>query len=187
MLMNIMKQIKMKHLRFSTKIWISLYIFTIYLVIYKRVNNSYCGSYIPYSQGTCDSFTNDTYICCYLSGKYEGYYFNQCYPFERKEYYKLTRTIYFNGYEFSLDCGKGRGALCGDVVNPVSYQDCGIYSTKGNSCCFYKYKTTTNCVWLGSPDIGTFVDTKANITVICSMNFIKMNILVLLSLIFLLF
>lgn len=163
--------------------FISLYILIICLFVNKRVKSSYCGSYIPYSEGTCDSFTNDTFICCYLSGKYNGNYFNQCYPFERKEYYKLTRTIYFNGYEFSLDCGKKRGALCGDVVNPISYQDCGIYSTKKNSCCFYKYKSTTNCVWLGSPDIGTFTDPVTNITVICSMNFIKLNFIFLFALV----
>ena len=90
-----------------------------------------------------------------------------------------------NEYTFTLDCGSQRGALCGDVVTPLSYKDCSIYSTKKNSCCFYRYKykvgevwtEDTNCVWLGTPDVGEMSFNKLEI--ICSQNYIYLNILFL--------
>ena len=51
----------------------------------------------------------------------------------------MTRKVKINGYTYSVDCGESRGTLCGDVVNPVNYKDCSIYSKLDNSCCFYKY------------------------------------------------
>ena len=112
-----------------------------------------------------------------------------CYPFSRDIYYKMSRTVKINGYSFSVDCGNSRGTLCGDIVNPVSYKDCSIYSTSSNSCCFYKYtykkpktdkekntteeewETETNCVWLGTGDIGEMSYNK--LTIICSNNYMK--------------
>ena len=108
-----------------------------------------------------------------------------CYPFSRDIYYKMSRTVKINGYSFSVDCGTSRGTLCGDIVNPVSYKDCSIYSNSGNSCCFYKYmyknpdeddwQTETNCVWLGTGDIGEMSYNK--LTIICSNKFIKYSII----------
>lgn len=167
----------MKH---SIVLHLSHLVIVILLIGYQKINNSYCGSYIPQGEGTCDQFTNDEEICCYLRGKFEGAYFSQCYPFNRTEYYTLGRTIDLNGYEFTLDCGQKRGALCGQVVNPINYQDCGIYSTKKNSCCYYRYKTTTNCVWLGTPDIGRYYDKEHDLEVICRTTFYKLDILIFL-------
>ncbi len=104
----------------------------------------------------------------------------------------MSRSVKINGYYFQLDCGQGRGTLCGEVVNPVSYKDCSIYSTKTNSCCFYKYRyknhgdddyiEDTNCVWLGTSDIGQMSYNK--LTVICNFRYLYIKaILLFLSLI----
>ena len=156
-------------------------IFIIFISLLKYISNSYCGSYIPYDGSSCFQYTNSTSICCFLRGNFEGNYHTMCYPFSRDIYYKMSRTVKVNGYSFSVDCGTSRGTLCGDIVNPVSYKDCSIYSKKDNSCCFYKYtyknsdkedwETETNCVWLGTGDIGEMSYNK--LTIICSNNYIK--------------
>ncbi len=108
----------------------------------------------------------------------------------------MSRTVKINGYSFSVDCGTSRGTLCGDIVNPVSYKDCSIYSKKGNSCCFYKYmyknsededyQTETNCVWLGTGDIGEMSYNK--LTIICSNYYIKFSLFyIILFLIFIIY
>lgn len=149
---------------------ISLMVFEILII--KSLQSS-CGSYIPFNEGSCDQFTNSTTICCYLSGKANGAYFNRCYPFERSFYYKLNRTVTINGYEYDMNCGTLRGSSCGQIVNPISYKDCGIYSTKSNSCCYYKYKDTTNCIWLGTSDIGSY--NYQDLELICMGRRIKLN------------
>lgn len=156
-------------------------LFIIYLLIIQitiKLNKSTCGSYIPRTVGTCDQFTEpgSDYICCHLQGNYDGNYFSKCYSIAWVDYYKLARSTILNGFEYTLDCGKRRGAFCGDVVNPVNYQDCGIYSTSGNSCCYYNYKGKTNCVWLGTSDIGSY--SNDDLTVICSMTFPEINFLI---------
>lgn len=160
-------------------------IITIIFLSIRFCNNSYCGSFIPYNGDSCFQYTNSSSICCYLRGNFEGNYHSMCYPFSRKLYYKMSRHVKINGYLFTLDCGRKRGALCGDVVNPVNYKDCSIYSTTKNSCCFYKYRyknpldnsyqEDTNCVWLGTPDIGQMDYNK--LTVICKQNYYKLKTL----------
>ena len=160
-------------------------IFIISITLLKYISNSYCGSYIPYDGSSCFQYTNATSICCFLRGNFEGNYHTMCYPFSRDIYYKMSRTVKVNGYRFSVDCGTSRGTLCGDIVNPVSYKDCSIYSKSGNSCCFYKYtyrnsdeepwQTETNCVWLGTGDIGEMSYNK--LTIICSNNYIKFSLI----------
>ena len=160
----------------------------LFISLFESIVNSYCGSYIPYDGDSCFQYTNSSSICCFLRGNFEGNYHTMCYPFSRDIYYKMSRTVKINGYSFSVDCGSSRGTLCGDIVNPVSYKDCSIYSTSSNSCCFYKYtyknpktsedeedewETETNCVWLGTGDIGEMSYNK--LTIICSSNFIKFN------------
>ena len=112
-----------------------------------------------------------------------------CYPFNREIYYKMSRKVKINGYTYSVDCGESRGTLCGDVVNPVNYKDCSIYSKLDNSCCFYKYyyktdneskdwEVETNCVWLGTGDIGEM--SYKRLQIICGdyiMKFNKINII----------
>ena len=59
---------------------------------------------------------------------------------------------------------------------------------KKNSCCFYKYtyknpdeddwQTETNCIWLGTGDIGEMSYNK--LTIICFSNYMKLNIIPLL-------
>lgn len=160
----------------------------IFIALLKLVSNSYCGSYIPYDGSSCFQYTNASSICCFLRGNFEGNYHTMCYPFSRDIYYKMSRTVKINGYSFSVDCGSSRGTLCGDIVNPVSYKDCSIYSKSDNSCCFYKYsyknddnesfQTETNCVWLGTGDIGEMTYNK--LTLICSSKFMNYNIILLL-------
>ena len=160
----------------------------LFISLFESIINSYRGSYIPYDGDSCFQYTNSSSICCFLRGNFEGNYHTMCYPFSRDIYYKMSRTVKINGYSFSVDCGSSRGTLCGDIVNPVSYKDCSIYSTSSNSCCFYKYtyknpktsedeedewETETNCVWLGTGDIGEMSYNK--LTIICSSNFIKFN------------
>ena len=161
------------------------FIFIIFICLLKCITNSYCGSYIPYDGSSCFQYTNATSICCFLRGNFEGNYHTMCYPFSRDIYYKMSRTVRINGYSFSVDCGSSRGTLCGDIVNPVSYKDCSIYSKSGNSCCFYKYmyknpddpewQTETNCVWLGTGDIGEMSYNK--LTIICSSNYTKYSLI----------
>ena len=161
------------------------FIFIIFICLLKCITNSYCGSYIPYDGSSCFQYTNESSICCFLRGNFEGNYHTMCYPFSRDIYYKMSRTVRINGYSFSVDCGSSRGTLCGDIVNPVSYKDCSIYSKSGNSCCFYKYmyknpddpewQTETNCVWLGTGDIGEMSYNK--LTIICSSNYTKYSLI----------
>ena len=152
--------------------------------IIKYISSSYCGSYIPYDGSSCFQYTNESSICCFLRGNFEGNYHTMCYPFSRDIYYKMSRKVKINGYTYSVDCGSSRGTLCGDVVNPVSYKDCSIYSTKGNSCCFYKYyyksaennselEEETNCVWLGTGDIGEM--SYKRLQIICGEKTLKFN------------
>ena len=174
-----------------------LLIFLIFSII-KYISSSYCGSYIPYDGSSCFQYTNESSICCFLRGNFEGNYHTMCYPFSRDIYYKMSRKVKINGYTYSVDCGSSRGTLCGDVVNPVSYKDCSIYSTKSNSCCFYKYyyksgdnlseyEEETNCVWLGTGDIGEM--SYKNLQIICEEKILKLKklnlffILILFSLI----
>ncbi len=152
------------------------------------ISTSYCGSYIPYDASSCYQYTNSSSICCYLRGNFEGSYHSMCYPFSRDIYYKMSRSVKINGYKFSLDCGMSRGTLCGEVVNPINYKDCAIYSTSDNSCCIYTYKYKNegdedyqedrNCVWLGTADIGEMKYQK--LSVICAWKNIKVPTLLLL-------
>ena len=162
--------------------------------IIKYISSSYCGSYIPYDGSSCFQYTNESSICCFLRGNFEGNYHTMCYPFSRDIYYKMSRKVKINGYTYSVDCGDSRGTLCGDVVNPVSYKDCSIYSKSGNSCCFYKYyykadendtkyEEETNCVWLGTGDIGEM--SYKRLQIICDekiMKFSKFNFIFILIL-----
>ncbi len=172
---------------------IHIFFISIFLLI-KYISSSYCGSYIPYDGDSCFQYTNESSICCFLRGNFEGNYHTMCYPFDRSIYYKMSRQVKINGYLYSVDCGESRGTLCGDVVNPVSYKDCSIYSKSDNSCCFYKYyykltntsdeyEEETNCVWLGTGDIGEMsykrlqVICGAKITLFNKYNFILILIL----------
>ena len=163
----------------------NLYIllFSLFLLI-KYISSSYCGSYIPYDGSSCFQYTNESSICCFLRGNFEGNYHTMCYPFNRSIYYKMSRQVKINGYLYSVDCGESRGTLCGDVVNPVSYKDCSIYSKSDNSCCFYRYfykpdensteyEEETNCVWLGTSDIGEM--SYKRLQIICGSKIIIFN------------
>ncbi len=113
-----------------------------------------------------------------------------CYPFDRQLYYKMGRHVKINGYRFTLECGDQRGALCGEVIDPINYKDCAIYSTTDNSCCFYsyqyknpdddEYQQETNCVWLGTPDIGKMNYNK--LTVNYKKNYIKVKMFAIFAL-----
>ena len=164
-----------------------------FLALINYIFTSYCGSYIPYDGSSCFQYTNSSSICCYLRGNFEGNYHSMCYPFSRDLYYKMSRSVKINDYTFTLNCGSQRGALCGDVVNPVSYKDCSIYSTKKNSCCFYKYKylvneewtEDTNCVWLGTSDVGEMSYNK--LTVICGQRYGYLNLMTIFAILLFLF
>ena len=164
--------------------------YIIFILLISMSLSSYCGSYIPYDGSSCFQYTNSSSICCFLRGNFEGNYHTMCYPFSRDIYYKMSRTVKINGYSFSVDCGNSRGTLCGDIVNPVSYKDCSIYSKSDNSCCFYRYmyknpddtewQTETNCVWLGTGDIGEMSYNK--LTIICSSKYIRLSLILIIML-----
>ena len=152
------------------------------IVIPPTIFTSYCGFYIPKDESTCDRFTNSSYICCHLTGHLSGAYHTMCYPFSREDYYKMSRSVGINGYQYKLNCGTRRGASCGKVVDPKSYKDCAIASKSKNSCCYYRYQNTANCVWLGKSDVGTMK--YKDLLVICgsryynlSMNFLMVMLL----------
>ena len=167
----------------------NILIIIIIICVIQNISSSYCGSYIPYDGSSCFQYTNESSICCFLRGNFEGNYHTMCYPFNREIYYKMSRKVKINGYTYSVDCGESRGTLCGDVVNPVNYKDCSIYSKLDNSCCFYKYyyktdneskdwEVETNCVWLGTGDIGEM--SYKRLQIICGdyiMKFKKINII----------
>ena len=174
--------------------------FVYFSFLIKLSISSYCGSYIPRDASSCAQYTTSDSICCFLRGNFEGNFHSMCFPFPRSIYYKMGRSVKINGYTFKLDCGSERGALCGDVVDPVSYKDCSVYSTSGNSCCFYTYDyknpdendtanpwlTETNCLWLGTSDIGMMQYKK--LTVICYDKFMQFNVfLVVLMMVFCIF
>ena len=167
----------------------NILIIIIIICVIQYISSSYCGSYIPYDGSSCFQYTNESSICCFLRGNFEGNYHTMCYPFNREIYYKMSRKVKINGYTYSVDCGESRGTLCGDVVNPVNYKDWSIYSKLDNSCCFYKYyyktdneskdwEVETNCVWLGTGDIGEM--SYKRLQIICGdyiMKFNKINII----------
>ena len=151
-----------------------MFLSIIIFFLHKVLTDSYCGSYLPKDESTCDKYANTTYICCHLTGHLFGTVQSMCYPFSREDYYKMSRSISINNYDFKLKCGSTRGASCGQIVNPISYKDCSIYSKKDNSCCYYKYQKQTNCVWLGKSDIGTMK--YKDLLVICEGRYGKINI-----------
>ena len=132
-----------------------LYFLSVVLLFTLSHEESYCGSYLPKDESTCNKYTNTSHICCHLTGKLYGTIQQMCYPFSREDYYKMSRTVGINGFDYKLKCGQTRGALCGEIVNPRTYKDCSMNSVSKNSCCYYSYKGTTNCVWLGKSDVGT--------------------------------
>lgn len=160
-----------------------LYIYFLFLLI-KFSFSSYCGSYLPKDSSTCDKFDTADSICCHLQGNFDGAPHSMCYPFKRDIYYSLSRSIELNGYRYKLNCGKKRGTSCGQIVNPQSYKDCSISSSKSNSCCFYRYGSQTNCVWLGASDVGTMK--YKDLLVICSESYLKYSFVLTLILLFLL-
>lgn len=174
---------------------ISIFFITTFYTLISYSFSSYCGSYIPYSGDSCFQYTNSSSICCFLRGNFEGNYHTMCYPISRSIYYKMARSVKINGYTFKINCGESRGTLCGDIVDPKSYKDCSIFSKKGNSCCYYEYKyknpgddeylTETNCVWLGTGDIGEMSYNK--LTLICKGEFYKCKFLFMLMILFVLF
>ena len=169
-----------------------MYLTLILILIFEKSKESYCGSYIPKDETTCGQYTNSTEICCFLRGAFNGQYHSMCYPFSRATYYKLATNVKINGFTYRLNCGNQRGASCGKVFNPKSYKDCGVYSNKGNSCCYYSYyanstNNDTNCVWLGTSDVGIISYRKvitqndgsnytSSLNVICDGCFLKWSI-----------
>lgn len=137
---------------------------------------SYCGSYLPKDESTCDKYTNTSHICCHLTGKLYGTIQQMCYPFSREDYYKMSRSVGINGFDYKLKCGQTRGAACGDIVNPRTYKDCSMHSVSKNSCCYYSYKGTTNCVWLGKSDVGTMK--YKDLLLICGGRYIGLGVMI---------
>lgn len=147
--------------------------YTIFNFLFYKIFTSYCGSFLPRHEASCTQFTNNSHICCYLLGAFDGEYHTMCYPFDLETYVRMPRNVRINGYNYQLFCGNSMGASCG-IENPKTYKDCSDYSKKGNSCCFYKYKTVTNCVWLGYGDIGKA--SYGDLTVICREMKIKLRV-----------
>ena len=65
------------------------------------------------------------------------------------------------------------GTTCGTIYSPKSYKDCSQFSLSTNSCCYYKYKNETSCLWLGKPFTGK-VDYKG-LELFCDSDFVKLK------------
>ena len=155
-----------------------LSIFSFLLFFPLSHQESSCPSYLPKAASTCDKYTNTSHICCHLTGKLYGTIQQICYPFSREDYYKMSRSVGINGFDYKLKCGQTRGALCGDIVNPRTYKDCSMSSVSKNSCCYYSYKGTTNCVWLGKSDVGTMK--YKDLLLICGGRYIGLGVMIVL-------
>lgn len=141
-------------------------------------SSSVCGSYFPKDSSECLPSTNSTHFCCFAQTIALGIFTNMCWPISRSNYLQLDNVINIDGFSYNLDCGGFTGATCGTITVPQSYQDCAQFSTDTNSCCFYKYKNDANCVWLGTPNIGTL--SYNGLEVVCVGSFVRINYFVVL-------
>ena len=107
--MNYLKELLIYNLIISISIF-----FLSFLFFPLSHQESYCGSYLPKDESTCDKYTNTSHICCHLTGKLYGTIQQMCYPFSREDYYKMSRSVGINGFDYKLKCGQTRGAACGD-------------------------------------------------------------------------
>jgi hypothetical protein len=153
------------------KIFFTYYFYFLFDLV--TSSNQYCGSFLPKDLSSCEPYTTDSAYCCYLSSYTNNLNFHMCYPINKTDYLGLHNTLDINGYNFKVDCGLHVGTTCGAVSKPISYKDCGQFSTGSNSCCYYKYKNETSCVWLESSDIGE-VNYKG-LQVICGGMWIKLR------------
>jgi hypothetical protein len=117
-------------------------------------NMTTCGSYLPKDLSSCTPYSTNSTHCCFLQSYSGDAIINTCYPIEKQEYYSLKGSMRLNGIDYTIDCGVSLGTTCGTIYNPKSHVDCGNSSTGSNSCCFYKYKGETGCVWLDTRSIG---------------------------------
>lgn len=124
------------------------------LSIIHEINSYYCGSWLPKDQSSCEIYNTNSTLCCYLTTFSNGIYFNMCYQINMTDYLHLNDKISLGEYDFDVDCGAIMGTTCGTINTPKSYVDCSQFSLNTNSCCYYKYKNDSSCVWLGKPYTG---------------------------------
>jgi len=151
---------------------ISIIIITIIYLI-PKINSYYCGSWLPKDQSSCEIYNTNSTLCCYLTTFSNGIYFNMCYQINMTDYLHLNNKISLGGYDFDVDCGTIMGTTCGTINTPQSYKDCSQFSLNTNSCCYYRYKNDSSCVWLGQPYTGR-VEYKG-LELFCSENFISLK------------
>jgi hypothetical protein len=152
-----------------TKIITIIIIITI--ILGKIESKQYCGSWLPKDETSCNLYTTNTTLCCYLTTFSNDIYFNMCYPIERNKYLYLDNKITIGDYEFKMNCGNGMGTICGSRSHPKSYRDCSLSSKSDNSCCYTEYQGNSLCVWLNSRYNGKI--NKNGITLVCSKGYLK--------------
>lgn len=157
-------------------------IFFIFIILRTSLCD-FCGSYLPNGIGSCTIYNTPDQHCCLLTTFTNDLTSTLCYPIPFSQYLALKGQITLNGYSYTIDCGEGLGAICGNVPNPLSYKDCSQFSTVANSCCYYEYLSDTGCVWLGQPYLGEL--STNGIKLICSTERLYLNILYLSVVIFL--
>ena len=168
--------------KISTKILFLMLLSTI--SIFPEIATYYCGSWLPKDQSSCEIYNTNTTLCCYLTTFSNSIYFNMCYQINMTDYLHLNNKISLGEYVFDVDCGAIMGTTCGTIDTPQSYMDCSQFSLSTNSCCYYKYKEDSSCVWLGKPYTGK-VEYKG-LELLCSENFhsLKYSLILLILMIF---
>jgi hypothetical protein len=150
-----------------------LILFIIYamkLIFIHSQRGNYCGAFPPKDTTSCTNYNTDDTLCCRLYEYTNQLFLSMCYPIQKVDYLALNGEITLNGYHYFLDCGISQGTTCGTIFAPQSYKDCSQFSTSDNSCCYYKYKDDTSCVWLGKPDVGEIHSN--GISLICDSTFL---------------
>jgi hypothetical protein len=130
------------------------YIVLIAVILQKVYSLTTCGSYLPKDLQSCTPYSTNSTFCCFLQSYSSEAIINTCYPISKEDYYTLNGQMTLNRVVYNIDCGVSLGTTCGTTYNPISHVDCGNSSTDTNSCCFYKYKKYTGCVWLDTRSVG---------------------------------
>jgi hypothetical protein len=140
------------------------YLLVFVFLIQKVYNLTTCGSYLPKDLTSCTPYSTNSTYCCFLQSYLNEAIINTCYPISKQDYYSLKGIFSLNGVDYNIDCGVSLGTTCGTIYQPISHVDCGNSSTNTYSCCFYKYKNDTGCVWLDTRSIGSVITEGLEVT-----------------------
>jgi hypothetical protein len=134
-----------------------------------------CGSYLPKDTTSCTSSHTSENYCCLLQAYVNSVMVTSCYPIQRTKYLALNDVFVLNDITYNVDCGVDMGNTCGNIYKPVSYKDCGKFSSPLSACCFYQYKDDTGCIWQGANEAG-LIEYKG-LSIVCSQTYIVLSLL----------